>query len=537
MRAYVVYFALVFSLSRPVIGEERWDALYNQAVRELEAGQYEAAITKLQAAISQNPKSGSALRADATKTVRYFPYFLLGKAYFHVHKYDEASRYFAQESRSNLPDKLFAAITYYQEEIRSIEERKRRDDFDRALATSEAARSKGAFGQAAEELEKARQTDPAEFEKRDLGKLLASVRASEKQRAVEAERQRTEAAFQELIRQASDKEKQGTFSETTALLEKAEQLIPGRNEVKALTNRIREREDKYASAKQAASTAEQQGRVGEAITALKQAEQANPEKYKAEKLSEWAGSLAREATIQEHLKAGSQALELGQFAQAVENYDLVLQVDPESITAKTGKSRAQFLQLLARGDELAIDGAFPDALQAFELARSQNAGQGSEVYDRMQLHLPVIQAGRSAIRSDWLEVMRNSDPERFTRERPGRAAPRRPLNMRTERPAPSRQEDVRRGVLAALNEEPQEAVRMLEKARATQRGGNAELESWTGVAYARLSFLSADPKRKEEFRARATEHFRRARDLDPRYQLNSRLVPPRILKLFADAGR
>jgi len=48
---------------------------------------------------------------------------------------------------------------------------------------------------------------------------------------------------------------------------------------------------------------------------------------------------------------------------------------------------------------------------------------------------------------------------------------------------------------------------------------------------------TADPKRKEELQARATQHFRRALDLDPRHRLNSRLVPPRILRLFAEARR
>jgi tetratricopeptide (TPR) repeat protein len=535
MRAWTVSFALVLSLSGGAALAERWDTLYSQAMHDLEAGRYELAIAKLQSAVSENPKSGSVIRAGATTTVRYFPYFLLGKAYFHIRKYEEAADFFAKESRSNPPDKLSAAIVYYQAEIQVIQDRKRRDEFDRLLAASDTARKAGAFAQAAEQLEKARETDQTEFEKRGLGKLLVSVHDAEKQRAAEAERQRIEGAFQDLIRQASEKEKEGALADTTELLQKADLLIAGRTEVGRLRNRIKEREDKYAAAKQAASTAEHEGRMAEAVGNLKQAEQANPGRFQAEKLAGWADSLSRQAEIQERLKAGAAALELGQLAQAVENYDLVLRVDPENVKAKAQRSRAQCLQLLAQGDDLAGEEAFPDALQVFELALSQNPDQGPEVYERMHLHLGVLRAGRNPIQKDWLEVMRSSDPERFAKERPRVAAARRSSKPRIQPPAGGRDENVQREVLAALNVEPHEAVRMLEKVSATQKGGSAELESWTGVAYARLSFLTADPKQKAELRAKATQHFRRALSLDPQHRLNARLVPPRILRLFADA--
>ncbi len=537
MRAWAIGCALVLSLSGGIVFAEHWYTLYDQAIYDLEAGRYEAAITKLQAAVKQNPKSGAAIRVEATRTVRYFPYFLLGKAYFHLRKYDEAARFLAQENRSNLPDKVSASIAYYQQEIESIQDKKRQDEFNRALAASEAARQQGAFAQATEQLEKAWRADQTEFEKRGLGKVLASIRKEEEQRAVESERQKTEAAFQELISQASEKEKQGALGQVTDLLQKADHLIPNRPEVQVLRNRIKEREDKYSNAKQAASKAEQEGRIEEAVADLRQAEQAHPERYSDEKLATRAEALSRQAEIRQRLEAGNAALKQGQFAQAVEDYDLVLRSDPENVTAKNQRSRAQFLQLVTRGDELAAEGSFPDALQAFERALGQNAESGPEVYEKMRAHLDELRPGRNSIRTDWLEVMRNSDPERFGKEALGAAPRRRPSSARVERPAVSDESNVRQGVLAALNGEPQQAVQMLEKVGATQKGGNAELESWTGVAYARLSFLTTDPKQKDALRAKATEHFRRALDLDPQHRLNSRLVPPRILKLFADARR
>ncbi|RPJ87301.1 MAG: hypothetical protein EHM18_01835, partial [Acidobacteria bacterium] len=524
MHVWIVSFTVVLSLSCGPVVAERWYTLYNQAIYDLEAGRYEAAIAKLEAAVSQNPKSGTSMRVEASRTVRYFPYFLLGKAYFHLGKYDEATKFLAQESRSNPPEKLSQAIVSYQQGISSIKEEKRRAEFNRALAASEAARKEGAFAKAVEPVEKARQTDRAEFQKRGLAKVLASVGESERQRVAEAERQRKEAAFQDLVRQASVKEKQGALGETTELLQKADELIPSRGEVKALRDRMKEREEQFTSAMLAASAAEREGRIAEAIGNLKQAEQAHPERYKAEKLATLADSLSRQAEIEGRLNAGAADLERGRFKQAVETYDVVLRADPENMTAKKLRSRAQFLQLLARGDELAGARSFPDALEAFELARTQNGGEGQEVYERMQRYLPELRAGRSPIRNDWMEVMRNSDPQRFAKERLGVAARRRP-DSPIERPAVNDEASVRRSVLAALAEEPHEAVQLLKKVRAGRKGGNAELESWTGVAYARLSFLTTDPKLKEECRVQATQHFRRALDLDPRHRLDSRLVP------------
>ncbi|RPJ54799.1 MAG: hypothetical protein EHM23_28130 [Acidobacteria bacterium] len=320
------------------------------------------------------------------------------------------------------------------------------------------------------------------------------------------------------------------------LLQKADQLILNRGEVKALRDRVKEREEKFTIAMRAASAAEREGRIAEAIANLEQAEQAHPEKYRAEKLATLADSLSRRVEIEERLNAGTAALDQGRFRQAVENYDLVLRADPENMTAKKLRSRALFLQLLARGDELASARSFPDALEAFELARIQDGGQGPEVYERMQRYLPELRAGGSPIRNDWMGVMRDSDPQRFAKARPGVAARRRP-DPPIERPAVHDEANVRRTVLAAVAAEPHEALQLLKKVSADQKGGNAELESWTGVAYARLSFLTADPKLKEEFRAQATQHFRRALDLDPRHRLDSRLVPPRILELFAAARR
>ncbi len=85
---------------------QSWDRLYVRAMADLEAGRWEAAVAKLQESIRQHPRSGDSMRVDVTTTVGYFPYFLLGKAYYHLGKRDEALKSFAQEDPARLPPRM-----------------------------------------------------------------------------------------------------------------------------------------------------------------------------------------------------------------------------------------------------------------------------------------------------------------------------------------------------------------------------------------------------------------------------------------------
>jgi hypothetical protein len=138
--------------------------------------------------------------------------------------------------------------------------------------------------------------------------------------------------------------------------------------------------------------------------------------------------------------------------------------------------------------------------------------------------------------------MRDADPERFRRERTEQAAQTRPNPVPrppSQPPAPpattdGQEEAQRKAIAAALQGTPQEAIRMLEDLRAT-RAGDAELEGWTGVAYARFSLLTPDPEQRMRFRLIAKEHFRLALKLDPQHRLNPRLVAPQIQEIFSEA--
>ncbi|RPI27146.1 MAG: hypothetical protein EHM61_09420 [Acidobacteria bacterium] len=534
MPRFVFAAVLVLILAVDTAVAEKWFSLYNKALYDLEAGRWQPAIAKLQEAVKQNPKSGQSMRVEANRTVRYFPYFLLGKAHFHLRQYEEASKYFAQERQHLLPGKLTSEIAGYQQEIRTRSERKRLNDFNQLVAEAESARKAGSPGSAAEQLQKAQKLDGAEFERRGLGKALIDLREAERKQLAAQEKQKTEAEFQSLVNQAAEKEKQGSVGEAAALLERAETLASARPEVTELKARIKGREDRYLSLNQEAAVDEREGRLDEALAKLKEAAQLLPERAKADKMAEAIEDLARRAEIAGLLNAGTQAIGSRDYRQATEIYDRVLVLDKTNATAHEQKARARSLTLVTRASELAQERSFAEALDAFELALATYAKHGELVYDEMRPHLRNLAPRRGGLLDDWLAVMRTADPSRSDKERLGRQASGRRPTTRVSQPAP---EETPVDALTALQVHPEEAVRILERLRATRKTGNAELESWTGVAYARLSLLSTDAARKERLRETAQQHFRLARQLNPGYRPNPRLVPPQIMRLFDSAGQ
>lgn len=83
--------------------------------------------------------------------------------------------------------------------------------------------------------------------------------------------------------------------------------------------------------------------------------------------------LEQSSEITRHaLEAGQQALEVGNSKLALEQFDLVLRVEPDNEAAKTGRARAEqlprVLELAARGDELRGQGQLAEAAEAYRAA-------------------------------------------------------------------------------------------------------------------------------------------------------------------------
>ncbi|HXK62549.1 MAG TPA: hypothetical protein PLP42_21905 [Acidobacteriota bacterium] len=171
----IVWFGLAATLSA-----EPWYILFDQAQRDLSQQRWQEAIVKLQQAIEQNPSSGYVTRGKETEQLAYFPYFLLGKAYYHLGRYDEASQYFKQEAGSHPTGRIATEIGLYLSYLRAIQaDRQRVSEFDRFVERAQVLRAKGLFQEASQALKQARHFHASEFERRNLGPLLTELQKAQ----------------------------------------------------------------------------------------------------------------------------------------------------------------------------------------------------------------------------------------------------------------------------------------------------------------------------------------------------------------------
>ncbi len=110
MRRLVMILAIVLLASAGGMRGERWYKLYDQAKDDIDHQRWESAIRKLQQAVAQNAGPGASVRGEGTKRMAYFPYFLMGKAYYHLGRYDEAASE-AQAALESLPEPAVNART------------------------------------------------------------------------------------------------------------------------------------------------------------------------------------------------------------------------------------------------------------------------------------------------------------------------------------------------------------------------------------------------------------------------------------------
>ncbi len=87
---------LVF-LSLPLYAE--WQKDYESAMDLIKKNQWQAAIPKLQAAISDKPDEGSNIKFYGMKFGDYFPHYYLGWAYFNLKNYSSALNEFQQSEK------------------------------------------------------------------------------------------------------------------------------------------------------------------------------------------------------------------------------------------------------------------------------------------------------------------------------------------------------------------------------------------------------------------------------------------------------
>jgi len=180
---------------------EPWYRLYDQAKDDIDHQRWESAVDKLEQAVAQKADSGASVRSEGTKKIAYFPYFLMGKALYHLGRYDVAAKFFSQETQVGLPNRIATEIGVYQTYLRAIEaERARLAQFNALVGRAQTLRARGAFTEAVEVLRRARECHPAEFERLDLGRTVEQLQNAERARVQKKARRDREAAFLALTR-------------------------------------------------------------------------------------------------------------------------------------------------------------------------------------------------------------------------------------------------------------------------------------------------------------------------------------------------
>jgi len=313
MRRCLLLFTIVLLASPGSALGERWYKLYDQAKDDIDHQRWESAIRKLRQAVAQRADSGASVRGEGTKRMAYFPYFLMGKAYYHLGRYDEAAKFFRQEAHGNVPGRIATEIAVYGNYLQAIDEdRKRLAEFTQIVERAQAFRTRGEFREAAETLRRARLHHPAEFERRNLSRNIEEVLNLDRSRVEEKARRDRETKFMALVQDASQREKQGRLRDAGQLLLEADSLIPGRSEVATLRKRVKDREERYAQLKQSALTDQIEGKLPQALQALKQAGEADPERYNADKLAGLAASIGRQVEIENEIRARTKKLAAAQ---------------------------------------------------------------------------------------------------------------------------------------------------------------------------------------------------------------------------------
>src|SRR5437764_15044794 len=93
IRKIIPLLLILFVNFVPVVFAE-WYKDYESAMDMIKKNQFDAAIPKLQSAISQKPDEGSNIKFYGMKFADYFPHYYLGFAYFNTEKYSAAIREF-----------------------------------------------------------------------------------------------------------------------------------------------------------------------------------------------------------------------------------------------------------------------------------------------------------------------------------------------------------------------------------------------------------------------------------------------------------
>src|SRR5437764_1310675 len=123
IRKIIPLLLILFVNFVPVVFAE-WYKDYESAMDLIKKNQFDAAVPKLQSAISQKPDEGNNIKFYGMKFGDYFPHYYLGLAYFNskdypaaMKQFEASERYGAVQKKSDLAGRLASMKTLAQAQL------------------------------------------------------------------------------------------------------------------------------------------------------------------------------------------------------------------------------------------------------------------------------------------------------------------------------------------------------------------------------------------------------------------------------------
>jgi TolB-like protein len=101
----LVCFSFVFIPSSSVFAK-RWYECYQEAQEVAKEQRWKEALTLLKQAIEKEPNPGKRKRTYGTRSIKYFPYLALGKAYYAIGDYEAAHQACEESERRGVAPKI-----------------------------------------------------------------------------------------------------------------------------------------------------------------------------------------------------------------------------------------------------------------------------------------------------------------------------------------------------------------------------------------------------------------------------------------------
>jgi tetratricopeptide (TPR) repeat protein len=367
-------------------------------------------------------------------------------------------------------------------------------------------------------LGQARQLDPQLFEDRNLHAEQERIRAE-----IELGKKLAEAGRQLLQQQK--------HSQALAKFREAHEVYPDQRMANEGISKIAEDGKLYEQNLKSGHAALEQGRIALAIEHYEKAAEIYPEFAEIEQVKSRIEGLRGWNALLRHAR---DSMEKGDLSEALDAYRNILNQDPANREAQTTIPKIESQVFLLNAQELLAEKQFrqADRLLGKALARDPANLEAAGLLEKSKQYQKIVRRGRAFHRERKckeakvaLRQARVIYPKRFVSEGLETL-----LNQECAEPVPVPVSEIRRGLRALTESQPQRAISILEGILNEAGEGQIHVHAFLGAAYALASALEedSDPAALENARAQ----FRIVLDLNPNFKLSRRLFSPKILEVF-----